>query len=611
MLTSCNSEVDTKIDVTGVTISEKSLSLTVGGYHILTATVEPAGATNRNVTWESDKSAIAEVDAEGMVFAKAEGTARIFVYTVDGDKMGKCDLTVSKAIIPVMGVSLSKTEISFDNTGKTEILKVTLIPADATDQTVTWSSDDETVATITSNGTAIISGAVTAKGSGEANITVETSDGGFVETCRVTVAKNWQTWDETGQDKTLALRHGIPAYEETNTVYRRDGNPLLNVEMRTPVVVAVAPRAYGWGPFQFPTIYRSINNQLVAKWATGADHPSSYGKELEDFKLSSDNGKTWYSSNQPAPLYGIGYNNSGALFLPATGEHISIHTPAALNRNDLKMPQSVGSFTEPSGTIYTFYRLNELPAALQGVYLNRWDKNGVHSEAHAGLEDPGATRYSFNNGLCPVVWWGDMKLLPDNSIVAGVYPSFYERQNGGGVILPSGVSFYRSTDNGMNWKILAKIPYESNYNIPWAFGFTEPAFEILSDGTFLCVMRVEALPMHLTRSSDRGVTWSKPEAFVPLGVLPRLLQLENGVLVLASGRPGVQIRFSLDGKGEKWTDPFEMVPFGSGDVSCGYTGLLATGPDRFVVIYTDFKYPNQNNELRKAVKVREIVVTKK
>jgi len=118
-------------------------------------------------------------------------------------------------------------------------------------------------------------------------------------------------------------------------------------------------------------------------------------------------------------------------------------------------------------------------------------------------------------------------------------------------------------------------------------------------------------------------------AVAPFGVFPRLLHLDNGVLVLASGRPCVQIRFSFDGKGEKWTDPFEMLPFDDDEFmdtysersvllsnkklrdSCGYTGLLATGPDSFLVIYSDFNYLNENNEVRKAIKVREIKVSKK
>ena len=101
------------------------------------------------------------------------------------------------------------------------------------------------------------------------------------------------------------------------------------------------------------------------------------------------------------------------------------------------------------------------------------------------------------------------------------------------------------------------------------------------------------------------------EAIARSGVLPRLLRLTNGVIVLSSGRPGVQLRFCADGRGKTWTKPYELLPFGDGKetVSCGYTALLATGPDRFLIIYSDFKHPIPAGEIRKAIKVCEITVT--
>ena len=429
------------------------------------------------------------------------------------------------------------------------------------------------------------------------------------------VSESLFVWDEAGEDFAV-IRHGIPAYNGIGYLYRRDGKALLEVELQAPVVVAVADKPEKWGYFQFPGFYRSAEGWLVATWQMKDDSPSSYGKSGSGFRISQDNGKTWYASDGRAPA---GSDDSKGLFLPATGDRISGRTPVALNVKDLQLPAPVDSNKRSYNRIFSFYRLNELPEALQGVYLNRYDKDGVWSEIHAGLDDPGALRYS-DNDLFPVLWSGDMKLLPDNSIVTGKYPTFYESESGG--VEPSGISFYRSTDNGMNWKIQGKIPYrpdlkvDPNGNKRDIFCYTEPTFEVLFDGTFLCVMRTTDAngnsPMYISRSLDQGVNWSPAEPFTPSGVLPRLLQLENGVIVLASGRPGVQIRFSIDGKGEKWTDPFEMLPFVNQDViSCGYTRFLVTGPDRFLFIYSDFKYLDPvSGELRKAIKVREIIVTK-
>jgi hypothetical protein len=421
-------------------------------------------------------------------------------------------------------------------------------------------------------------------------------------------------WEETGMNKKTEVKPGIPAFGGAVINYTRDGKTALRVSLEDPVVISVASKPEGWGFFQFPGIYKSFDGLLVSTWAMCEDAASDYGKGGSGFMLSSDNGKTWYSSDQPVA-------GGGGLVLPG-GDRISIHTPVALKVSELRLPEPLTTNLESYRRTFSYYRHDELPDTLRGVYITRTDNTGKHSLIHAVLDDPKAVRYT-DGELFPIVWWGDMKLLPDNSIIAGTYPAFYENDEGG--VDPSGVSFYRSTDQGMTWKILGKIPYsfdpvaDPNGKRRLALGFTEPAFDILQDGTFVCVIRTTdgygISPMYISRSSDQGVTWSHPEVFTPSGVLPRLLQLENGVVVLASGRPGVQLRFSTDGKGEQWTDPFEMLPFEENErhdkISCGYPCLLATGPDRFLVIYSDFKYLNQDKEIRKAIKVREVRVTRK
>ncbi len=78
------------------------------------------------------------------------------------------------------GVSLNKDTLELTK-GKTEKLTATVTPEDADDVTVTWTSSKESVATVAEDGT------VTAVATGEATITVTTTDGGFTDTCKVTV----------------------------------------------------------------------------------------------------------------------------------------------------------------------------------------------------------------------------------------------------------------------------------------------------------------------------------------------------------------------------------------------------------------------------------------
>ena len=83
--------------------------------------------------------------------------------------------------VAVTGVTLDKTEAAL-NIGETVTLAATVAPDDATDKTVTWTSSDETVATVTD-------GVVTALAAGTATITVTTTDGAKTATCTVTVAE--------------------------------------------------------------------------------------------------------------------------------------------------------------------------------------------------------------------------------------------------------------------------------------------------------------------------------------------------------------------------------------------------------------------------------------
>ena len=78
------------LPVTGVTLNKTSIGLITGTKETLVATIAPVAAANKNLTWASDKPAIATVSNTGEVTAVAVGTATITVTTVDGSKTAKC-----------------------------------------------------------------------------------------------------------------------------------------------------------------------------------------------------------------------------------------------------------------------------------------------------------------------------------------------------------------------------------------------------------------------------------------------------------------------------------------------------------------------------------------
>ena len=169
----CNVTVTTP--VTGVSLDQDTLELEPGESAILLASVTPADASDPTVSWSSSSDNVATV-TDGVVNALANGIATITVTTADGGITATCDVTVKTS---VTGVSLDHTSLELEK-GENAALAATITPSEATDQSVSWSSSDETIATVAN-------GVVTAVANGKATITVTTTDGGITATCEVTV----------------------------------------------------------------------------------------------------------------------------------------------------------------------------------------------------------------------------------------------------------------------------------------------------------------------------------------------------------------------------------------------------------------------------------------
>jgi len=92
------------VDAAGVELNKTALSITEGKTETLTATVLPADATNKNVTWKSSNTNVASV-INGVVTAKSVGTATITATTVDGGYKATCEVTVTESVAPMIYVS--------------------------------------------------------------------------------------------------------------------------------------------------------------------------------------------------------------------------------------------------------------------------------------------------------------------------------------------------------------------------------------------------------------------------------------------------------------------------------------------------------------------------
>ena len=179
----CNVTVkSSSVAVTSISLNKKDLYLSEGESEKLIVTFNPSDATNKEVTWESDTPSKATVDNNGNVKAVKAGTATITVTTKDGSRIARCLVHVSAAVINVTGVSVSPTSVTLAE-GERKELTATVKPSNATKKSVTWTSSNTTVATVST------SGLVTAKSAGTATITVTTVDGSYTAKCTVTVKK--------------------------------------------------------------------------------------------------------------------------------------------------------------------------------------------------------------------------------------------------------------------------------------------------------------------------------------------------------------------------------------------------------------------------------------
>ena len=173
------------VPVTKVGISGKD-SMMVGEVQYLGYEIWPTNATNKEVSYTSSNTTVATVNQYGMVTAKAVGTAVITATAKDGSGQS-ASLTVS--VVPVSG-QVTKINVYGKGTlgiGSVEYLSYEVWPADAVNKSITYSTSNKKVATVTENGI------VTGISAGTATITATAKDGSGVKgTYTVTVSKNTQ-----------------------------------------------------------------------------------------------------------------------------------------------------------------------------------------------------------------------------------------------------------------------------------------------------------------------------------------------------------------------------------------------------------------------------------
>ncbi len=172
--------VQSIINVVSVGLNLSNATMNVGDSLPLVATVAPQNATNRSVQWNTSQPTIASVSSAGVVKALSAGTAEIIATTVDGNFKAKCVVQVTNPVIAVQSITLNQITASM-NTGDSLQLTATILPQNASDKSVTWSSATTTIATVSANGM------VKALSAGKVEITTTSIDGGYKAMCTIQV----------------------------------------------------------------------------------------------------------------------------------------------------------------------------------------------------------------------------------------------------------------------------------------------------------------------------------------------------------------------------------------------------------------------------------------
>lgn len=173
----CNINVSSVL-VESITLDCSEKRLYVGDTFEIHADVYPYNAADKSLSWISDNPEVASVDENGKVTAVSVGEAIISAKSVDGsDVSAECKVTVDP--VSASAVTLNVADMTL-LVGQSDKLTATVSPENVTDKTITWASDNETIATVDENGL------VRALGVGSATITASTENG-LTATCEVTV----------------------------------------------------------------------------------------------------------------------------------------------------------------------------------------------------------------------------------------------------------------------------------------------------------------------------------------------------------------------------------------------------------------------------------------
>lgn len=303
---------------------------------------------------------------------------------------------------------------------------------------------------------------------------------------------------------------------------------------------------------------------------------------ISGFQISQDGGQHW------GHRYSMIMQHIPMIFIPKLPDSL-IALPSEL------MAQTPGDEHNFSGTLLNFEQGGKrMVADLDGFHVLNWPWPVAAMHGSVPKDD-----WHYN-----LIFTGNC-IKDGDQLLATVY---WNKKGQRGETL----SLASSKDGGHTWHYYSTIATPSDVfpqrdgKVRGEGGPNEPAMIRLADGELMAVYRVgEGKEWHLRRSysNDDGHTWTKPEELPAYSVEPKMLRLDNGAIVLATGRPGIHLWLTTDPRGAaaSWQD-VDIVAhhneWASDDSyrislrdnkdhwqTTSYTGLIQVAPNRLLLLY--------------------------
>ena len=418
------------------------------------------------------------------------------------------------------------------------------------------------------------------------------------------------------------------------------------VKISEPNLVYCAPNnelTLKWGVYAIPKMWREPSGDLIIR--VNGEQDDGFTRQLVPnlYFCSKDNGDTWENVVDGEQKYDLTalMGIDSPYYKCKNGDVIGFsYKKEALPISGVPFIKEY--VTPNNGSVIRVYKYSDIPDECKGIKFIRVTNGekivkdidfdfperevAVNAKGNDDGEFLPVPEYVQSN----IFWSPYMSCLKedrDGNLIAtshGQHPEVFDRQC-------EELYLVESKDSGKTWSKKSLIASDKEkYPFGYAGDGAEHSITQTSNGDLLCVMRMELSTREeyfcdalLTRSKDGGKTWSEPVSVADSSVTPHVVALNDGVVILIYGRPGVHFKVSED-NGETWSDAYtiigktlsEELNLGKSCFECKYmdmdsysnTFVEKISDDTILVLYNDMKYKGDDGQEHKATLVRKITV---